>query len=71
MLDSTILTRSVPGVDRPRAERLAEDLNRNLASLVDLAAAFKQAHWNVAGRDFSQCTCCLISSRTRPVSTSI
>jgi starvation-inducible DNA-binding protein len=54
MHDSTMLTRSVPGVDRPRAERLAEEMNRNLASLVDLAAAFKQAHWNVAGRDFSQ-----------------
>src|SRR3954454_24823493 len=54
MLDSSMLTRSVPGVDRPRAERLAAELNRNLASLVDVAAAFKQAHWNVAGRDFSQ-----------------
>jgi len=54
MPESSMMNRTVPGVDRLRAERLAEELNRNLASLVDLAAAFKQAHWNVAGRDFSQ-----------------
>jgi starvation-inducible DNA-binding protein len=29
-------------------------LNRNLAGLSDLAAAYKQARWNVVGADFSQ-----------------
>lgn len=45
---------TVPGLERARAERLIAGLNRNLATLTDLAAAYKQAHWNVVGRDFSQ-----------------
>ncbi len=54
MIESSILHRTVPGLDRTLASRLATGLNRNLASLTDLAAAYKQAHWNVAGSDFSQ-----------------
>ena len=34
--------------------RLIDDLNQNLATLTDLATDYKQAHWNVVGRDFSQ-----------------
>jgi starvation-inducible DNA-binding protein len=54
MIESSMLHRTVPGLDRPLASRLVTALNRNLASLTDLAAAYKQAHWNVSGTDFSQ-----------------
>ena len=50
----TIVSRTVPGLDREARAALVVGLNRNLASLTDLAAAYKQAHWNVVGNDFSQ-----------------
>ncbi len=45
---------SIPGVDSGLCDRLIESLNQNLATLTDLIVAYKQAHWNVVGRDFSQ-----------------
>ena len=51
---ATIVTRAVPGVDEVLQARLVAGLNQNLASLTDLAAAYKQAHWNVVGIDFAQ-----------------
>jgi starvation-inducible DNA-binding protein len=50
----TMATRAVPGLDEARQSRLVVELNRNLAGLTDLAAAYKQAHWNVIGMDFAQ-----------------
>jgi starvation-inducible DNA-binding protein len=51
---ATMAARSVPGVDEALQARLVAGLNHNLASLTDLAAAYKQAHWNVVGIDFAQ-----------------
>jgi starvation-inducible DNA-binding protein len=36
-----------------RRARLVIDLNRDLAGLLDLAAGYKQAHWNVVGPSFA------------------
>jgi starvation-inducible DNA-binding protein len=36
-----------------RRQRLVVDLNRDLAGLLDLVAAYKQAHWNVVGPRFA------------------
>jgi starvation-inducible DNA-binding protein len=47
-------TASLPGVASDLAENLAERLNRDLATLTDLAAAYKQAHWNVLGPGFAE-----------------
>jgi starvation-inducible DNA-binding protein len=54
MIETTIITRAVPGLDHERRAALVAGLNRNLATLSDLATAYKQAHWNVVGIDFSQ-----------------
>jgi len=54
MHKETLATRSVPGLDEVGQSRLVTELNQNLASLTDLAAAYKQAHWNVIGMDFAQ-----------------
>src|SRR4051812_26424415 len=54
MMTTTIVSRVVPGLDLESRARLVADLNQSLASLSDLAAAYKQAHWNVVGIDFSQ-----------------
>ena len=54
MYKTTIVSRTVPGLDETLRARLVAGLNQNLASLTDLAAAYKQAHWNVVGIDFSQ-----------------
>ena len=54
MQGMTMATRAVPGLDEARQSRLVVELNRNLAGLTDLAAAYKQAHWNVIGMDFAQ-----------------
>src|SRR4051794_21386672 len=54
VLERTIVSRSVPGLDQIQQSRLIVGLNQSLASLTDLAAAYKQAHWNVVGADFSQ-----------------
>jgi starvation-inducible DNA-binding protein len=50
----TIVNRAVPGLDEESRARLVLGLNQTLATLSDLAAAYKQAHWNVVGADFSQ-----------------
>jgi starvation-inducible DNA-binding protein len=44
---------TLPGVDWELADDLAVRLNRDLATLTDLAAAYKQAHWNVVGPGFA------------------
>ena len=49
-----ITTRPVSGIEPPVTKRLIAGLNQNLANLTDLATAYKQAHWNVTGTDFSQ-----------------
>ena len=54
MTGTTIVSRAVPGLDLEQRAVLVVGLNQNLASLTDLAAAYKQAHWNVVGNDFSQ-----------------
>src|SRR4051812_1981699 len=54
MQGMTMATRVVPGLDEVGQSRLVTELNQNLASLTDLAAAYKQAHWNVIGMDFAQ-----------------
>jgi starvation-inducible DNA-binding protein len=54
MVETTMISRSVPGVGPELRAGLIVGLNQQLASLSDLAAAYKQAHWNVVGSDFSQ-----------------
>jgi len=54
MTGTTIVNRAVPGLDHERRAMLVVGLNRSLATLTDLATAYKQAHWNVVGSDFSQ-----------------
>jgi len=54
MQQTTMATRTLPGLDEARKSHLVVQLNQNLASLTDLAAAYKQAHWNVIGMDFAQ-----------------
>jgi starvation-inducible DNA-binding protein len=54
MQETRTVQLGVPGVDQAIRERLIDDLNQNLATLTDLATDYKQAHWNVVGRDFSQ-----------------
>jgi len=53
-IEATIISRAVPGLDLAQRSRLVAGLNQNLASLSDLATAYKQAHWNVVGIDFYQ-----------------
>src|SRR5688500_6506850 len=48
-----------PGTSFGRAEpsapdRLVNELNRTLATLIDLTLSYKQAHWNLQGRAFAQ-----------------
>ena len=50
----TTTSRSIPGVDEGLRAGLVVRLNQNLASLTDLATAYKQADWNVVGIDFTQ-----------------
>jgi starvation-inducible DNA-binding protein len=54
LTSTTIVSRTVPGLDIELRASLVTGLNQTLASLSDLAAAYKQAHWNVVGIDFSQ-----------------
>jgi starvation-inducible DNA-binding protein len=54
MQSTTFVYRAIPGMDEAFRDRLIADLNQSLAGLIDLAAAYKQAHWNVIGIDFSQ-----------------
>jgi starvation-inducible DNA-binding protein len=51
---TALATRSIPGIDDKLRTRLVNRLNQNLASLTDMAAAYKQAHWAIVGIDFSQ-----------------
>ena len=44
----------LPGLDWDLAENITDRLNRDLATLTDLAAAYKQAHWNVLGPGFAE-----------------
>jgi starvation-inducible DNA-binding protein len=44
----------LPGVEPDLRDHLIASLNHDLASLTDLIAAYKQAHWNVLGMDFAQ-----------------
>jgi starvation-inducible DNA-binding protein len=46
-------TAGLPGINGMLHDQLVADLNRSLATLTDLALAYKQAHWNVLGPDFS------------------
>jgi starvation-inducible DNA-binding protein len=50
----TTTSRPMPGVDEGHRAGLVVRLNQNLASLTDLATAYKQADWNVVGIDFAQ-----------------
>jgi starvation-inducible DNA-binding protein len=54
MQSTATINRAVPGLDATVRDGLVDGLNRSLAGLTDLAAAYKQAHWNVIGSDFSQ-----------------
>ena len=54
MIATTVVNRSIPGLDVESRARLVTGLNQSLASLSDLAMAYKQAHWNVVGIDFAQ-----------------
>jgi starvation-inducible DNA-binding protein len=54
MQNVTEVSRTVPGLDEQLRVRLVVGLNQSLASLTDLATAYKQAHWNVVGIDFAQ-----------------
>ena len=51
---ATLVTRTVPGIDEVLQSRPVVGLNRNLASLTDLSAAYKQAHWTLTGIAFAQ-----------------
>jgi starvation-inducible DNA-binding protein len=62
MATSTVLThefttyasRSLPGLGAAERDALVTDLNQGVAILTDLAIGYKQAHWNLTGRDFLQ-----------------
>src|SRR5688572_343176 len=54
MQKMTMASRPIPGIDEELQASLIISLNQNLASLTDLAAAYKQARWNVVGIDFAQ-----------------
>jgi starvation-inducible DNA-binding protein len=54
MQSTATINRAVPGLDATVRDGLVDGLNRSLAGLTDLTAAYKQAHWNVIGSDFSQ-----------------
>jgi starvation-inducible DNA-binding protein len=41
------------GLDADLRDHLVARLNQNLANLTDLASAYDQAHWNVAGPNFA------------------
>ena len=54
MQSTTIVNRTVPGMDEALPTCPVAVLNQNLAGLTDLTAAYKQVHWNVVGVDFLQ-----------------
>ena len=51
---STYASRSLPGLGVAERDALVADLNQGVAILTDLAIGYKQAHWNLTGRDFLQ-----------------
>ena len=52
---STLLAeRSLPGLTGAVRDDLVAGLNQSVAILTDLAIGYKQAHWNLVGRDFIQ-----------------
>jgi starvation-inducible DNA-binding protein len=46
--------RSLPGLGTTERDALVAGLNQSVAILTDLAIGYKQAHWNLVGRDFVQ-----------------
>src|SRR5690242_6976962 len=48
------LTTGLLGLDGDLRDHLVVHLNQSLANLTDLASAYDQAHWNVAGPNFAQ-----------------
>ena len=54
MLHPALTIPGTRGIAAALGDRLVTDLNQNLANLNDLAAAYKQAHWNVTGANFGQ-----------------
>ena len=51
MQNVAMVSPPVPGLDEQLRARLVIGLNQQLASLTDLAMAYKHAHWNVVGID--------------------
>jgi starvation-inducible DNA-binding protein len=49
-----LATRSLPGLGAAERDELVTGLNQSVAILTDLAIGYKQAHWNLVGRDFVQ-----------------
>jgi starvation-inducible DNA-binding protein len=49
-----LAARSLPGLGAAERDALVTDLNQAVAVLTDLAIGYKQAHWNLVGRDFVQ-----------------
>jgi starvation-inducible DNA-binding protein len=49
-----LAARSLPGLGAAERDALVTDLNQSVAILTDLAIGYKQAHWNLVGRDFIQ-----------------
>jgi starvation-inducible DNA-binding protein len=51
---ATYATRTLPGLGVAERDALVSDLNQGVAILTDLGIGYKQAHWNLTGRDFIQ-----------------
>ena len=51
---SLLAARSLPGLGTSERDDLVAGLNQSVAILTDLAIGYKQAHWNLVGRDFIQ-----------------
>src|SRR5688572_16665482 len=49
-----LAARSLPGLGAADRDELVSSLNQTVAILTDLAIGYKQAHWNLIGRDFIQ-----------------
>ncbi len=49
-----VAARSLPGLGATERDELVSGLNQSVAILTDLAIGYKQAHWNLVGRDFVQ-----------------
>jgi len=54
MCTGVAMSSGVLGLDEDLRDHLVAHLNQNLATLTDLASAYDQAHWNVAGPHFAQ-----------------